>query len=358
MTQGRNRARRRAAALAIGIAIIGTSLTAGATTAPAVAAVDPPVNASVRNGELIVVDTPQGATEQRRPLELLFEGADILVGYPPTMGYHFAIASDFERAEEPLAKQGRRVIPGPGCQAERIVQYPVEGGDGFSGVYHVVRCRNVTGAARVFALDGNDRVNLRPRFPSPRQVFVSGGPGDDTIEYISATDAIADGGPGNDTIIVEATRADIHGGPGDDVLQMHWRFSSVPVHTYYGDAGNDRLYGEDSAARLTAHGGDDTDLIEARNATLVANGGNGTDRIVGGPYADVINGDAGNDHLEGQGGKDTIDGGADFDRLYGQGAVDKLIAKDGRADDVVDCGAGPNDREKVVRDPQDPVKRC
>jgi Ca2+-binding RTX toxin-like protein len=66
----------------------------------------------------------------------------------------------------------------------------------------------------------------------------------------------------------------------------------------------------------------------------------GGDIVSGSHNADHLIGAGGNDTLHGGGGADKISGGNGKDFLYGDGGIDRLLAQDGTADRVIDCGPG------------------
>ena len=92
----------------------------------------------------------------------------------------------------------------------------------------------------------------------------------------------------------------------------------------------------------------------ARCATRLA-GDVGTNRLVGTVGGDRIDGGAGKDKLLGRGGRDCLDGGPGRDRVLGGSGDDLIRAKDGAAD-IVDCGAGSDDR--AIVDKVDTVSGC
>jgi hypothetical protein len=350
------------ATVAAGVASFATGITPAAAQT---AASEPPITAKVVNGDLIVTDSPQGGPNAvRHPIGVYVSDDGAIVGLAAIGGNPVVLPPTLPFPEAPAELQ-RPVVAGPGCRPARAVLRTFGfGGGSTSYAFRVAFCPGATTAVRVLGLDGDDRIDVFSSIP----VFVDGGLGNDTIAVVSPNTVVG-GGPGADTVTVKGARAEVHGGPNDDVINSAHIFQdrkqATYEHTFYGDGGADQLRGApvadifaSKAVRLNAFGGDDADVIEAAQATLVASGGNGIDRITGGPWGDTISGDEGDDVLEGRAGKDTIDGGAGFDTLYGNNGIDTLISKDDRADKVVNCGAGPNEREKVVRDPQDPVKNC
>ncbi|MHA6299952.1 hypothetical protein [Devosia sp. CAU 1758] len=151
-----------------------------------------------------------------------------------------------------------------------------------------------------------------------------GGDGIDTITYASATAGIyfhCNDAPSTYTgeafndfaysieIVIGTAFADnmtviddnftLYGGAGDDLLNT-WGTGGF----YYGEAGNDTLWGDNGIDYLD--GGNDDDLIEGYggNDTLV--GGHGADELYGGDGDDRLIGGEGFDWLVGGAGKDTF----------------------------------------------------
>ncbi len=83
----------------------------------------------------------------------------------------------------------------------------------------------------------------------PRQAFVNGGSGADTIVTRSAEDLLY-GGPGVD---------DIWGGPGND-----WILGAEDNDTLHGGLGNDMLEGNDGSDTTDGEGGSDSCIAETR----------------------------------------------------------------------------------------------
>jgi Ca2+-binding RTX toxin-like protein len=91
-------------------------------------------------------------------------------------------------------------------------------------------------------------------------------------------------------------------------------------------AGEDRFFGRDNGGEDAFYGGPGNDYASA---------GHGRDRLFGA---------TGDDYLRGYVGNQLVDGGPGADTLLGGGNSDRLRAADGEADEVIDCGAGVNDR--------------
>jgi Ca2+-binding RTX toxin-like protein len=237
------------------------------------------------------------------------------------------------------------------------VDWDVRGGDGADTL--VDSCP--TGCGFLSGGPGDDTLQGRG---------ISGGAGDDTLTGSPKGDSIG-GGPGNDTLsgaggydmLLPAAGDDtVDGGVGRDTV---W-FSALPptgvtadlrtgvatgdgtdtltgVESLIGSSRGDHFSGDWHANSFDGQGGDDV---------LIGRGGadkldgycclRGNDRLYGGP---------GRDRLWGGRGNDVLRGGTGVDRLRGQNGDDRLRAKDGLRDDVV--GGLGFDRARV--DPIDIV---
>jgi len=82
-------------------------------------------------------------------------------------------------------------------------------------------------------------------------------------------------------------------------------------------------------------------LIGTRAGNLII-GGKGPDRLVGKGGGDLIKGRGGRDLLNGGKGRDLLNGGPGRDRLVAGPGKDGIKAADGRADRLIDGGAGEN----------------
>lgn len=86
---------------------------------------------------------------------------------------------------------------------------------------------------------------------------------------------------------------------------------------------------------------------------------NGNDSLYGNFGADELYGGAGNDNLYGQQGRDEIYGGSGQDDLFGGPAANYLNSTDRNiVVDVIDCGAGDNAPDRIVRDNEDTIINC
>jgi Ca2+-binding RTX toxin-like protein len=192
---------------------------------------------------------------------------------------------------------------------------------------------------------------------------VDGNGGNDTIEGGAGGDAL-DGGSGNDSlnggavVLVGADGDDrLDGGPGADEL--------------LGGRGNDLLDGGPNADRVSGEAGKDTVTYEEGRTNPVRvslndlpDDGESDEHdnvrpdievVVGGARGDDLSGDADINTVDGGRGEDLIDGQLDPDRLLGGEAPDIIRARDGVADEVVDCGdAG----DLAITDGRDKVRDC
>ena len=196
--------------------------------------------------------------------------------------------------------------------------------------------------APIFGLGGNDHIiagyytgstyggegdDLIDMSGSAYGFPVFGEAGDDTIIGGSSGPGTLDGGDGNDTITLPGGTT-ARGGAGNDTITETG--SNYYGSGLYGEAGDDTLYGSNSANTL-AEGGDGNDLIYG-DFPLAADGASSygaADTLRGGAGADTIYGDLGND---------TIDGGADDDQLSGGADNDTITS--GQGNDRADGGAG------------------
>ena len=170
-----------------------------------------------------------------------------------------------------------------------------------------------------------------------------GGPGNDTLIAIGATDDVMwgeggddllsggdgvdvlDGGPGNDTLLGGDLADELRGGPGSDWLEggdgpdTLFAFDYLMPETespddrnfLSGGAGRDLMFG--GAGLDTLLGGDDDDLLWGDEGDDSLLGGAGDDLVYGREGDDVLDGGAGNDTLLGGPGADTFTGGPGAD---------------------------------------------
>ena len=107
--------------------------------------------------------------------------------------------------------------------------------------------------------------------------------------------------------------------------------------------GHDQILTGRRANRLRGGGGHD-DLMSLAGADRLQ-GNSGHDLLQGGPGADVSIGNSGSDSLfDAQG----------SDRMLAGGGDDRIVVRDRRGDDVIDCGSGT---DMVIADPGDRITR-
>lgn len=195
---------------------------------------------------------------------------------------------------------------------------------------------------------------------APGDDLLLGGPGPDRLDGGPGTDRL-DGGPANDAI---------QGGDGVDTLDYSAR--TEPLAVTIGDV---TLVGVDlnptgtkaapdpkgtpgtptapaapdlTLARVNQNDGGASDDVGGFRDSVA----NDVETVLGGSGADQIAGNALANDLEGNGGADVLIGGDAADALRGGAGPDILKARDGVADQVLDCGA---DTDTLEADPADPA---
>lgn len=162
-------------------------------------------------------------------------------------------------------------------------------------------------ASQSFAASGVNRVN------------VDAGGGDDRVDALGfAKSLYISGGPGDDTLIAGASNDTLTGGAGRNRL--------------YGGDGKDRLNG--SAGRDFLNGENDDDRLYGNGGNDYMDGGGGKDRLWGGDGEDFLYGGASVDRLYGDAGNDSLNGAKGNDYLFGGDGTDTHIAAE--AGDIVD----------------------
>jgi len=152
---------------------------------------------------------------------------------------------------------------------------------------------------------------------------------DETIVGAGGGSDVVIGGPGRNRILGEEGRDVLAGGGADDKIVGGGGRDGL-----IGFGGHDLIQGGQGADAIFGFGGDDILHGETGSDSLIA--GRGDDRMLGGPKPDLLLGDKGVDYF------------------LGEGARDRLLARDGRRDERINCGPGKRERERLEVDPIDP----
>ena len=146
------------------------------------------------------------------------------------------------------------------------------------------------------------------------KIIISGGEGDDMIEFVNVDPAITfdiDGGVGDDTIKGGGGGGIIHGGLGDDTLT-----GSDGADLIFGDEGDDVIDGRKGDDIVLGDKGEVSDGFTLTNrqgfVRALVSPTDGADTIDGGDDDDVI---------AGSGGADTLNGGKNNDIVIGDGGL-------------------------------------
>lgn len=198
----------------------------------------------------------------------------------------------------------------------------IEGAYGGSGNDSITA---TTGGERLYGLGGNDLFLVEQGFQT-----LSGGEGFDTARYLANVDtgvnlgySFIDAGAGFERFIsIEA----IETGSGNDTLygdEFANRLSSGGgSDTLYGGLGDDTVEGGDGIDLLTYSGSTADITVDLGNSGPQATGEglltvSGIENVNGGDGNDSLTGDAGNNILIGDDGNDTLNGGLGDDTLIG-----------------------------------------
>jgi hypothetical protein len=223
----------------------------------------------------------------------------------------------------------------------------------------------IVGPIRILGADGDDTIsttggNGAGATPSGRQVYASGGPGEDSIDLTDGDAGpgadLAEGGPGDDTItgdfadgillanapgpagaVVDVAAGTASSGDGDDTFS--------PLRSIFGTQFADTITGTSMPDVIFGLGGDDA--IDAFESQDTIDGGDGNDDIDAGTGEDIVTGGPGNDTLRARffdGFAAQLDGASGDDRyeLYfdtAAGSID-VTAGDGNDEIAVDCTPG------------------
>jgi Ca2+-binding RTX toxin-like protein len=112
-----------------------------------------------------------------------------------------------------------------------------------------------------------------------------------------------------------------------------WDAATVKAKVLAGTAGDDQIFGFDTADSISGLAGNDTLYDYAGDDTL--DGGAGADNLYGGNGDDTLNGGADADALYGENGNDTLDGGAGNDTLEGGTGNNVYLFGKGDGQDIV-----------------------
>ncbi|WP_308517426.1 FG-GAP-like repeat-containing protein [Sphingomonas flavescens] len=149
--------------------------------------------------------------------------------------------------------------------------------------------------------------------------------------------AVIVGTAGDDVLFGKDTADDISGLEGNDVI-----YAGAGDDTVSGGAGNDTVYGQ--GGNDTIDGGDGIDSLYGDD--MFAGSADGNDILRGGAGADNLHGGGGNDDLDGGADRDSLEGGLGADHLDGGDGDDSLNGylgstnQDDYATDVLLGGAG------------------
>jgi Ca2+-binding RTX toxin-like protein len=175
---------------------------------------------------------------------------------------------------------------------------------------------------------------LSPPFPIPFVPNISGGTGNNTLEFNPDSEGV-NISPVDFTTIIGTNKNDVINASG----------TAGHGVTILGLGGDDTLTG--TIDKDTIDGGEGKDTIFGLDNDDNLSGGNGDDTVWGGPGNDNIQGNDGNDSLNGEAGTDTIDGGLGNDFLDGGDNNDTLrggdgddVLRGGQGDDTLDGGLG------------------
>lgn len=144
---------------------------------------------------------------------------------------------------------------------------------------------------------------------------VTGGAGDDQLNYVNAAETIvhAKMGDGEDTILAIGGGVQASLGGGDDLV-----ITSGGAGVYLGGAGEDWLSFESAdqgvSISLADNGAQDTGVGRIRTT--------GFEKLIGSDYADLLVGEKHANHLTGGAGADTLVGGKGADILWGLAGAD------------------------------------
>lgn len=164
-------------------------------------------------------------------------------------------------------------------------------------------------------------------YPATRAI---GSPYADQLLGPPVPGTVLQGGGGNDSISSQ-DGGQLSGGPGND------RMAGAGGETYSGGAGTDTVNYASAGSRVTVT---IDGLANDGRSGASDNVKPDVENVVGSPFADTIKGSALANLLNGGGGADD---------LRGLAGADRLLANDGTADAVINCGNGGGDRADIDR---------
>ena len=184
------------------------------------------------------------------------------------------------------------------------------------------------------------------------------------LTNVHVGDFYARGSTGTNTILFQPPTVANPNGSKVSVDQFTGEFLIPGRSVVFGLAGNDTI----SQAGFVGHaaefyGDDGDDVIYGGSVADSLFGGIGNDRIYGGAGGDTLTGDAGNDLLAGNADGDTLRGGADHDVLIGGGGNDFIFGDAGNDllfDGLLNITGGPhlgNDNSQAKDDANDLAMR-
>jgi Ca2+-binding RTX toxin-like protein len=140
---------------------------------------------------------------------------------------------------------------------------------------------------------------------------VSGGSGNDQLNFVNYNNSTVNGNAGTDTIFAAGSASFIYGGQDTDIISITDDSSALLVN---GNKGSDTItIGAVILSSSSLYGGSGNDIIDA-SAAVVASAADGA----------FISGDLGDDTAIGTNGLDTILGGDGSDRLFGLLGIDGI----------------------------------
>jgi Ca2+-binding RTX toxin-like protein len=259
------------------------------------------------------------------------DGADTFNGGPDEDRYSSDREASVHISLDGVADDGED-CPGASCEKDNV-QADVEDLDTGDGDDVLVGSPSINS---ISSGDGNDTVDGGVSgdslFTSRGNDVVHGGPGPDTIGAFEGTDQVF-GDAGDDSFFSTDVDDDpdrYSGGKGTDVADYSSANSAVRVKL--DNQANDGVAGEGDNVLPDVEdvfGSNFNDVLIGSRRANEFDGGNGNDRIKGMAGADGLIGGRGADNLLGGKGADTFDGGA---------APDRIVSRDGRADEV-ECGS-------------------